>query len=90
MELLLYFLPLGQAETSVQKASGDTGRTTHQLEETVDAFQRQKLKDLQVGVAACVGSTEGCLVCACMCVHLCKSVPVCVCVHACPLSSQHS
>ncbi|XP_053771319.1 CBY1-interacting BAR domain-containing protein 2 isoform X2 [Desmodus rotundus] len=47
MELPLYFLPLGQAETSVQKASGDTGRTTHQLEETVDAFQRQKLKDLQ-------------------------------------------
>ncbi|KAF6077471.1 hypothetical protein HJG60_004910 [Phyllostomus discolor] len=38
---------ISQVETSVQKASGDTGRTTHQLEETVDAFQKQKLKDLQ-------------------------------------------
>ncbi|XP_070253987.1 CBY1-interacting BAR domain-containing protein 2 isoform X1 [Myotis yumanensis] len=36
-----------QAETSVQKASVDASRTTHQLEETVDAFQTQKLKDLQ-------------------------------------------
>ncbi|KAM4800599.1 CBY1-interacting BAR domain-containing protein 2 [Urocitellus parryii] len=36
-----------QAETNVQRASVDTGRTTHQLEETVDAFQRQKLRDLQ-------------------------------------------
>uniref|UniRef100_A0A8C5ZBT8 CBY1 interacting BAR domain containing 2 n=1 Tax=Marmota marmota marmota TaxID=9994 RepID=A0A8C5ZBT8_MARMA len=35
------------AETNVQRASVDTGRTTHQLEETVDAFQRQKLRDLQ-------------------------------------------
>ncbi|EPQ05435.1 Protein FAM92B [Myotis brandtii] len=35
------------AETSVQKASVDASRTTHQLEETVDAFQTQKLKDLQ-------------------------------------------
>lgn len=41
---------LGQAETSVQKAAADASRTTHQLEETVDAFQTQKLKDLQVGV----------------------------------------
>ncbi|KAM5296775.1 CBY1-interacting BAR domain-containing protein 2 isoform 2-T2 [Glossophaga mutica] len=40
-------LSQSQAETSVQKALGDTGRTTHQLEETVDAFQMQKLKDLQ-------------------------------------------
>uniref|UniRef100_A0A671EUY3 CBY1 interacting BAR domain containing 2 n=1 Tax=Rhinolophus ferrumequinum TaxID=59479 RepID=A0A671EUY3_RHIFE len=35
------------AETSVQRASVDASHTTHQLEETVDAFQRQKLKDLQ-------------------------------------------
>ncbi|KAM5207877.1 CBY1-interacting BAR domain-containing protein 2 isoform 2-T2 [Hipposideros larvatus] len=35
------------AETSVQRASVDASRTTHQLEETVDAFQKQKLKDLQ-------------------------------------------
>ncbi|XP_005862756.1 PREDICTED: protein FAM92B [Myotis brandtii] len=38
---------ISQAETSVQKASVDASRTTHQLEETVDAFQTQKLKDLQ-------------------------------------------
>ncbi|XP_027998410.2 CBY1-interacting BAR domain-containing protein 2 [Eptesicus fuscus] len=38
---------ISQAETSVQKASADASRTTHQLEETVDAFQTQKLKDLQ-------------------------------------------
>ncbi|EPY83220.1 hypothetical protein CB1_000589002 [Camelus ferus] len=36
-----------QAETCVQRASVDAGRTTHQLEETVNAFQKQKLKDLQ-------------------------------------------
>ncbi|XP_062969260.1 CBY1-interacting BAR domain-containing protein 2 [Cynocephalus volans] len=38
---------ISQAETSVQRASVDASRTTHQLEETVDAFQKQKLKDLQ-------------------------------------------
>ncbi|XP_054444791.1 CBY1-interacting BAR domain-containing protein 2 [Pteronotus mesoamericanus] len=38
---------ISQAETSVQKASVDTSRTTRQLVETVDAFQKQKLKDLQ-------------------------------------------
>ncbi|XP_058384622.1 CBY1-interacting BAR domain-containing protein 2 [Diceros bicornis minor] len=38
---------ISQAETSVQRASVDASRTTHRLEETVDAFQKQKLKDLQ-------------------------------------------
>nr|XP_045361198.1 CBY1-interacting BAR domain-containing protein 2 isoform X4 [Camelus bactrianus] len=38
---------ISQAETCVQRASVDAGRTTHQLEETVNAFQKQKLKDLQ-------------------------------------------
>lgn len=38
---------ISQAETSVQRASVDASHTTHQLEETVDAFQKQKLKDLQ-------------------------------------------
>ncbi|XP_007532091.2 CBY1-interacting BAR domain-containing protein 2 [Erinaceus europaeus] len=38
---------ISQAETSVQRASVDASRTTRQLEETVDAFQKQKLKDLQ-------------------------------------------
>ncbi|KAM8956196.1 CBY1-interacting BAR domain-containing protein 2 [Lycaon pictus] len=36
-----------QAETSVQRASVDASRTTHQLEEMIDTFQKQKLKDLQ-------------------------------------------
>ncbi|XP_045748054.1 CBY1-interacting BAR domain-containing protein 2 [Mirounga angustirostris] len=35
------------AETSVQRASADASRTTHQLEEMIDTFQKQKLKDLQ-------------------------------------------
>ncbi|KAM9607621.1 CBY1-interacting BAR domain-containing protein 2 [Trichechus inunguis] len=35
------------AETSVQRASVDASRTTQQLEETIDGFQKQKLKDLQ-------------------------------------------
>ncbi|XP_064239031.1 CBY1-interacting BAR domain-containing protein 2 [Aotus nancymaae] len=38
---------ISQAETSVQRAAVVSSRTTLQLEETVDAFQRQKLKDLQ-------------------------------------------
>ncbi|XP_031790306.1 protein FAM92B [Piliocolobus tephrosceles] len=38
---------ISQAETRVQRAAVDSSRTTLQLEETVDAFQRQKLKDLQ-------------------------------------------
>ncbi|KAM9070941.1 CBY1-interacting BAR domain-containing protein 2 isoform 1-T1 [Sarcophilus harrisii] len=35
------------AETNVQKAAVDMNRTTHQLEETIDIFQKQKLKDIQ-------------------------------------------
>ncbi|KAI4534108.1 hypothetical protein MG293_014968 [Ovis ammon polii] len=35
------------AETSVHRASVDASRTSHQLEETVDTFQKQKLKDIQ-------------------------------------------
>ncbi|XP_065754484.1 CBY1-interacting BAR domain-containing protein 2 [Phocoena phocoena] len=35
------------AETGVQRTLVDASRTSHQLEETVDAFQEQKLKDLQ-------------------------------------------
>ncbi|XP_004377852.1 CBY1-interacting BAR domain-containing protein 2 [Trichechus manatus latirostris] len=38
---------ISQAETSVQRASVDASRTTQQLEETIDGFQKQKLKDLQ-------------------------------------------
>nr|XP_008507262.1 PREDICTED: protein FAM92B [Equus przewalskii] len=38
---------ISQAETRVQRASVDASRTTQQLEETIDTFQKQKLKDLQ-------------------------------------------
>ncbi|XP_007468526.1 PREDICTED: protein FAM92B [Lipotes vexillifer] len=38
---------ISQAETSVQRALVDASHTSHQLEETVDAFQEQRLKDLQ-------------------------------------------
>ncbi|XP_075833586.1 CBY1-interacting BAR domain-containing protein 2 [Microtus pennsylvanicus] len=38
---------ISQAETSAQRASVDTNRSTHHLAETVDAFQEQKLKDLR-------------------------------------------
>lgn len=67
-------LSLGQAETSVQRASVDASRTTHQLEETLNAFQNQKLKDLQVGVEALCWRY-------CACTRLpSESVPTCVCV----------
>ncbi|XP_066494049.1 CBY1-interacting BAR domain-containing protein 2 [Tiliqua scincoides] len=36
-----------QAECNVHKASVDASRTTQQLEETIDEFQKQKLKDIQ-------------------------------------------
>ncbi|EDL11632.1 mCG51395, isoform CRA_a, partial [Mus musculus] len=36
-----------RAETSAQRASVDTNRSTLHLVETVDAFQEQKLKDLR-------------------------------------------
>uniref|UniRef100_A0A8C8VGF9 Family with sequence similarity 92 member B n=1 Tax=Pelusios castaneus TaxID=367368 RepID=A0A8C8VGF9_9SAUR len=35
------------AESNVHKASIDASRTTQQLEETIDEFQKQKLKDIQ-------------------------------------------
>uniref|UniRef100_A0A8C3SBJ8 Family with sequence similarity 92 member B n=1 Tax=Chelydra serpentina TaxID=8475 RepID=A0A8C3SBJ8_CHESE len=35
------------AESNVHKASVDASRTTQQLEETIDEFQKQKLKDVQ-------------------------------------------
>ncbi|XP_077144953.1 CBY1-interacting BAR domain-containing protein 2 [Ranitomeya variabilis] len=38
---------ISQAESSVQKASVDAARTTQQLEEVIDNFQQQKMKDLQ-------------------------------------------
>ncbi|XP_063801753.1 CBY1-interacting BAR domain-containing protein 2 [Pseudophryne corroboree] len=38
---------ISQAESNVQKASLDAARTTQQLEEVIDNFQQQKVKDIQ-------------------------------------------
>ncbi|XP_048672718.2 CBY1-interacting BAR domain-containing protein 2 isoform X3 [Caretta caretta] len=38
---------LSQAESNVHKVSVDASRTTQQLKETIDEFQKQKLKDVQ-------------------------------------------
>uniref|UniRef100_A0A8C5WTS2 CBY1 interacting BAR domain containing 2 n=1 Tax=Laticauda laticaudata TaxID=8630 RepID=A0A8C5WTS2_LATLA len=38
---------ISQVESQAHKASLDASRTTQQLEETVDEFQKQKLKDIQ-------------------------------------------
>ncbi|CAI9543573.1 unnamed protein product, partial [Staurois parvus] len=38
---------ISQAESNVQKASVDAARTTQQLEEAIDTFQQQKIKDIQ-------------------------------------------
>ncbi|XP_030058567.1 CBY1-interacting BAR domain-containing protein 2 isoform X1 [Microcaecilia unicolor] len=38
---------ISQAESEVHRASVDANRTTQQLEETIDEFQKQKLKDIQ-------------------------------------------
>ncbi|XP_039174547.1 CBY1-interacting BAR domain-containing protein 2 isoform X2 [Crotalus tigris] len=38
---------ISQVESQAHKASVDASRTTQQLEETVDEFQKQKLKDIQ-------------------------------------------
>ncbi|XP_041417131.1 protein FAM92A-like [Xenopus laevis] len=37
-----------RAESNVQKASVDAARTTQQLEEVIDNFQLQKIKDIQI------------------------------------------
>lgn len=54
----------------------DASRTTHQLEEAVDAFQKQKLKDLQVGA---LGPVLEVFVHTCVCVFACvRMCTVCV------------
>lgn len=37
-----------QAETELQRATMDATRTTKQLEETIDEFEKQKIQDIKV------------------------------------------
>lgn len=37
-----------QAESELQRATMDATRTTRQLEETIDEFERHKIRDIKV------------------------------------------
>lgn len=40
--------PPPQAESELQRATMDATRTTRQLEETIDEFERHKIRDIKV------------------------------------------
>lgn len=42
------FVPSPQAESELQRATMDAARTTRQLEETIDEFERHKIQDIKV------------------------------------------
>lgn len=52
------FVPSPQAESELQRATMDAARTTRQLEETIDEFERHKIQDIKV----CLGFCFFCLV----------------------------
>lgn len=47
----LFLLFCHQAESELQRATMDATRTTKQLEETIDEFEKQKIRDIKVGCA---------------------------------------
>lgn len=61
----------------------DASRTTQQLEETIDTFQKQKLKDLQVGVAGPVLDVPWPAPCVPACLCECVCAPLGLCVRVC-------
>lgn len=46
--VLSLLLPPRQAESELQRATMDAARTTRQLEETIDEFERHKIQDIKV------------------------------------------
>lgn len=61
-----------QAESELQRATMDATRTTRQLEETIDEFEKQKIRDIKV----CCSEPS---------VHLTLRATVSVVANACPL-----
>ena len=46
--ILYFILFCHQAESELQRATMDATRTTRQLEETIDDFEKQKIRDIKV------------------------------------------
>lgn len=49
----VFVVPHSQAESELQRATMDATRITKQLEETIDEFERQKIRDIKVCCSLC-------------------------------------